>query len=116
MTLETVMLRIVYVVSFIHAECRKLTHCDECRYAECHYTECRGALWKYWKQQQQKKVRQTFVKADLCRSGPLSKRTFVEADLCRRGPLSKRTFVETDLCQNRPLSKRTFVEANIGQQ
>ncbi len=41
--------------------------------------------------------------------------TLVEADLCRSGPSSKRTFVAVDLRQSGPSSKRTFVEADLGR-
>ncbi len=35
MTLETVMLGVVY------AQCHQLAHYAKCRYAECRYAECR---------------------------------------------------------------------------
>ncbi len=44
MTYGVVALEIVtLMLNVIYAECRKLAHCAQCRYAECRYAECRDA-------------------------------------------------------------------------
>ncbi len=37
----------LFLLSIIHAECRKHAHYAECRYAECHYAECCSAIFAH---------------------------------------------------------------------